>query len=115
MSHLFSIKSAQYDSTKGATDPRINVVGSMDNYEYVFDVGWQQIQAANIVGDQDAVRSVLAPLMLNTFIVYRLLPVFDQQQPIPRYQAANLPSPVWDRNGGWVSVPEALVGSWTAS
>jgi hypothetical protein len=116
MTHNYSVTTAVYDGSRGAVNPAINVVGTVDGLQYVFATDWAQIQQANSVGGSSAVRAVLGPLMLNTMILNRQLFTDSQQLPIPNYYWVAVPGPLGpSASAGWVSVVEATnCGSWTA-
>jgi hypothetical protein len=113
VSHSYSVQSAKYNATEGAGNPKIIVIGTVDGIQYPFSVTWHQVQSSHSIGGSDAVKLVLAALMLNSMIIYRKIPV-EPQQEIPVYYG-DVPVPQGpDATLGWVTVPQALCGSWNA-
>jgi len=114
MSHSFSVVSASYDATMGQHNPRVRIVGTVNGRRFPISVFWHQVQTANASGGSTAVQQTLAAILLDWAVIYRFVPAVPVEQ-VPIFYADNIPGPLPpNANNGWVSVPEALVGSWTA-
>jgi hypothetical protein len=115
MSNSFTVTTCSYDGTSGDPNPICFVVGSVNGNKVFAATFYRYLMAASAAGQ---LQSALTAVMFNWYVnVYG----FEQTPwpspiPFPQFSPSNAdatpsfgPYPVPP-----VSVPQALIGSWTA-
>lgn len=115
MSNSFTVTACTYDGTSGDPNPLCTVVGSVNGNNVFAAVFYRYLMAANAAGQM---QSALTAIMFNWYAAvygYRQTP-WPTPIPFLQFSASNAnatpsfgPYPVPP-----VSVPQALIGSWTA-
>src|SRR6267143_1279468 len=122
MSNSFNISSCIYDGTSGGNgdpDPLCGITGTVNGKAVFPRVFFAYLMAANATGQMQA---ALTAIMFNWYAGvygYQFTP-WTQPIPFPLFPPANVaaiqvrgPFPQYG-NPSPVSVPEALIGSWSA-
>lgn len=105
----YSVLTANYDGSSSNQNPPVWIHGSVDGISAGwFATTWYAIKQAYAIGGSPAVRLLLGPLLWGC--VYG-----PPMPPVPPYFSPNVtPPPAANANNTNVSVPEALVGTWSA-